>query len=157
MSKWATSILCAVTATLCLSQSVLASDWPTYLGDNARSGWSSEQLKPPFIERWAYSSPNAPQRAWSGSKGRTVEGKELRDRVKFDDVFQVALVGERVYFGSSVDHQVHCLDADTGEELWSFFTGGPIRLAPTVHDGRLYVGSDDGHAYCLDAEDGQLI
>jgi len=77
--------------------------------------------------------------------------------VKFDDVFQVAIVGNRVYFGSSLDHQVHCLNADSGEELWSFFTGGPIRLAPTIQDGRLYVGSDDGYAYCLDAEDGRLI
>jgi len=135
MSKWA--ILCA--ATLCLSP-VLASDWPTYLGDNARTGSSSEQLSLPLTERWTYSSPIPPQRAWSGPEGRTVEGKELRDRVKFDDVFQVAIVGNRVFFGSSLDHQVHCMDADSGKEVWSFFTGGPIRLAPTVQEGWLYVG-----------------
>lgn len=106
MSKWA--ILCV--ATLCLSPLVSASDWPTYLGDNARTGSSPEKLNLPLKQRWAFSSPVPPQRAWSGPEGRTVEGKELRDRVKFDDVFQTAIVDNRVYFGSSLDHQVHCLD-----------------------------------------------
>ena len=90
MSKWATSILYAVLAILCPPRFASASDWPTYLRDNARSGASSEQLKLPLQERWTYSSPGPPQRAWSGPEGRTIEGKELRDRVKFDDVFQVA-------------------------------------------------------------------
>ena len=36
-------------------------------------------------------------------------------------------------------------------------TGGPVRVAPTVVDGRVYVGSDDGFAYCLDATDGRVI
>jgi len=41
MSKWA--ILCV--ATLGLSPFVSASDWPTYLGDNARSGSSPEHIE----------------------------------------------------------------------------------------------------------------
>ena len=30
-------------------------------------------------------------------------------------------------------------------------------MAPTVTNGRVYVGSDDGYAYCLDAKDGRLV
>ena len=131
-------------------------DWPTYLGNNARAGTTSQQLKLPLREQWVYSAPAAPRRAWSGPEGRTVEGKELRDRVKFDDALHVAVVGGRVYFGSSVDHQLHCLDAVSGQQYWSFYTGGPIRLAPTVADGRVYFGSDDGFAYCLDSQQGEL-
>ncbi len=39
----------------------------------------------------------------------------------------------------------------------SFFTGGPVRLAPSVENGRVYAGSDDGNVYCLGADDGRLI
>ena len=79
------------------------------------------------------------------------------ERVKFDDALHVAVADGRLYFGSSVDHQVHCRRADTGETIWTFFTGGPVRLAPTIADGRVYFGSDDGFAYCLDAATGSQV
>ena len=144
MMRTPASIVWLLSASACLSGISLGSDWPTYLHDNARAGWTADHVTLPLGERWVYSSPSPPRRAWSGPEGRTVEGKELRDRVKFDDALQVAVVGRRLYFGSSVDHQVHCIDTQTGGELWSFFTGAPIRLAPTVVDGRVFIGSDDG-------------
>ena len=131
-------------------------DWPTYLANNERAGSTSQQLKLPLTQAWVFSSPSPPRRTWTGPAGRTIEGKELGDRVKFDDALHVATVGDRVYFGSSVDHQVHCLDLQDGKEVWCFFTGAPIRLAPTVVGGRVYIGSDDGYAYCLDAHSGSL-
>ena len=70
---------------------------------------------------------------------------------------QVVSDGTRVFFGSSADDQVRCLDLATGELLWTFFAEGPVRLAPVVHQGRVYFGSGDGSAYCLAADDGSLI
>jgi outer membrane protein assembly factor BamB len=35
-------------------------------------------------------------------------------------------------------------------------TDGPVRFAPHVTRGSVYVGSDDGYAYCLSAADGSL-
>jgi len=67
------------------------------------------------------------------------------------------VAGGRVFFGSSADDTICCLDAATGKELWSFFTSGPVRLAPAVWDGRVYAGSDDGRVYCLDAANGRLL
>ena len=81
----------------------------------------------------------------------------MKHRARFDDAHHVAIVGDRVYFGSAVDHQVRCVDAATGQTVWRFFTGGPVRLAPTVHQGRVYFGSDDGCVYCLDAATGQEV
>jgi outer membrane protein assembly factor BamB len=52
---------------------------------------------------------------------------------------------------------VVCLDASSGRKLWSFRTEGPVRLAPTVDEGRVLFGSDDGAAYCVKAEDGALL
>ena len=58
---------------------------------------------------------------------------------------------------SSADDAVRCLDAANGRERWKFVTDGPVRVAPAVHDGRVYFGSDDGYAYCLEASSGKLI
>lgn len=132
-------------------------DWPTYQHDNSRVGHTEESLKTPLAARWEHASPTPPQMAWSGEDGRVIEGLELFNRVRFDDCFHAAISDGRVYFGSSVDGRVLCRDLRTGREEWSFFTNGPVRLAPAVSDGRVYVGSDDGHAYCLDARTGAVI
>src|SRR5262249_50009830 len=81
----------------------------------------------------------------------------MADRVTFDCAFHIVGVGDRVYFGSSSEDTLFCLDANTGKTLWQFHAGGPIRLAPTISDERALFGSDDGHVYCLKAKDGALI
>ena len=40
---------------------------------------------------------------------------------------------------------------------WEFETGGPVKSSPVVVDGIVYVGSDDGFLYALDAEDGAVV
>lgn len=133
---------------------VSAEDWPTYRHDMARSGITAEKLSPPLQECWVLKSRHAPRPAWGDPKPEPVEGYlELR-RMHFDDVFQPVVAGGAVYFGSSADNKVYCLDAATGAIRWTKITGGPVRLAPTVAGGRVLVGSDDGYASCLRAEDG---
>ncbi len=110
----------------------------------------------PLKSAWVYKAPAPPKTAWAGPDERTFEGHHLRHRVNYDDTFQVAVVGDRLYFGSSVDHHLHCYDLKTGKAHWSFATGGPIRLAPTVWEGQVYFGSDDGFAYAVDALTGRL-
>jgi outer membrane protein assembly factor BamB len=135
---------------LLLSSGIAAEDWPTFRHDNARSAITPEQLAPPLSPQWVFTPPHGPEPAWPE------EGKE-RSRVRFDEAYHVAAVGDAVYFGSSADDKVYCLDAATGQVRWSAFTGGPVRVAPTVVSDRVYVGSDDGCAYCLRASDGALV
>ncbi len=134
-----------------------AADWPTYRRDNAHSGCTSESLPTPLVQDWVYVSVHPPRPAWPAPASRPREGFILRDRVDFDDAFQVVATGDLVYFGSSADHKVYALDAATGEQRWSFFTGGPVRLAPTVRQDKVFVGSDDGFVYCLKADNGELL
>ena len=135
----------------------LAADWPMYRHDGARSGVTTEKLPTPLVESWSFKPLGAPRPAWGDPKPEVVEGYlELR-RIHFDDCFQPVAVGDAVYFGSSVDNKVYCLDAATGQIRWTAITGGPIRLAPTVAEGKVYVGSDDGCGYCLDAADGSVV
>ncbi len=132
-------------------------DWPAYLNGNQRVGFTSAQLDPALKLAWTYKSPTKPIIAWEGPRNTPIEGHVMLHRVDFDDALQVVMAKGRAYFGSSVDHRVHCVDALTGQPLWSFYTDGPIRLAPSLAHGNVYVGSDDGCVYCLDATDGELI
>ncbi len=137
---------------------VSAADWPTYRADASRSGVTTEQLALPLQQSWVHQPLHAPRPAWRGPAKRDPYNKveNLKNRQLFDHTFHVVVDRESVYFGSSADDQVHCLDGVTGKERWAFFTEGPVRLAPTLHGGKLFVGSDDGHAYCISTE-GKLI
>ncbi|MAF11292.1 hypothetical protein CMK11_12645 [Candidatus Poribacteria bacterium] len=136
-----------------------ADDWPTYARDYARGAATTESLELPLTEAWVYHAPTPPTQAWPGPAKWDGWSKTfgLKDRMMFDKALDVAVVGESVFFGSSVDDKVYCLDAATGDERWSVFTEGPVRLAPSVHDGKVYIGSDDGYVYCLDADDGSEV
>jgi outer membrane protein assembly factor BamB len=137
-----------------------AEDWPTYQHDNQRSGITPEALKLPLNEVWRYAAPNAPRPAWPDpAKYDFAQSNDnpLRPREVYDRAFHTVVAEGVLYFGSSADDKVYALDAATGEERWRFFTDGPVRLAPSVYEGKVYFGSDDGCAYCLRASDGALV
>ncbi len=136
-----------------------AADWPTYRADYSRSGVSPDPLPARVAEAWTWQSPHAPRPAWQGEAKWDGWNKvyDMKPRQIFDRAFHVVVAANRVYFGSSADDQVHCLDAANGRESWSFHTEGPVRLAPTVDGGRVYFGSDDGCVYCLKADTGGLV
>ncbi len=142
-----------------LAVSSLADDWPTYRGNDSRSGVTLENLKPPLKTSWVFRPHVPPQPAWPGPAKWDGWNKvyDLRPRMIFDRAYQVAAVGDSVYFGSSATDRVVCMDATNGSVRWSFFTEGPVRLAPTLVAGKVYFGSDDGLIYCLDSNTGVLI
>ena len=156
LSRLQTPVVLVLAATaMCATAS--ADDWPTYRHDMARSGISPEKLATPLAESWVYRSRQAPAPAWEPPRDVPVEGFLELPRVRFDDAFHTVVAAGALYFGSSADNKVYCLDAASGRVRWTFFTGGPVRLAPTVCDDRVYVGSDDGQVYCLAAADGRVI
>lgn len=136
-----------------------AADWPTYAADNARSGVSPDPLPAQISEAWSWSSTHPPQPAWQGEAKWDGWNKvyNLKPRQTFDRAFHPVIAGNRVLFGSSADDKVYGLDTQTGREVWSFYTEGPVRLAPTLAGDRAWFGSDDGHVYCLRSETGELL
>jgi outer membrane protein assembly factor BamB len=58
------------------------------------------------------------------------------------------LVGRHLYVGDW-NGNVWNLDALTGKTIWRFHTGGAVKGGIAIAGGRLYVGSYDGHVYCL--------
>ncbi|QIA08640.1 PQQ-binding-like beta-propeller repeat protein [Draconibacterium halophilum] len=61
---------------------------------------------------------------------------------------------DRVYFGSS-DSNVYSLNAESGEMIWTYKTGGSIHSSPAIYENSLVIGSWDSKIYCLDAESGK--
>ncbi len=138
------------------SESAKSEDWPTFMHDNHRSGVTGEKLQPPLGESWVFKAVRPPEPAWPPPAKQDFyhHHDDLRETVAYDRAFQVVGAGQTVFFGSSADDKVYALDARTGRTRWTFFTEGPVRFAPSVDEGKVYVGSDDGCAYCLSGRDG---
>ena len=135
---------------LCARNSGADASWPVHRGDNARCGYSAQDLTPPLRLQWTHVPRHRPRPAWPEP------GKEVH-RMTFDHAYQVVAADGRMFYGSSADHKIHAVDLDSGRALWSFFTEGPIRFAPCVSGGRVYAASDDGCLYCLNSRDGRLV
>ncbi len=167
---WLVGLMVVLYAQVVVAQSGVASGdavvavgpdtgWKTYRHDNRRSGVTSSSLDFPLTSRWIHRSPLPPQMAWTGpAKWDAYSGNSgLQSMRNFDPCFYVTSDGESVFFGSSADDAIHSLDLKTGKEKWVHFTGAAVRLPPTIANGNLYFGSDDGYAYCCDKASGERI
>jgi outer membrane protein assembly factor BamB len=59
-----------------------------------------------------------------------------------------AVVNGKLFFGSA-HGLVHCLAAETGDELWSVAVGEPVVFQPAVAGGHVYAGTDAGSVFCV--------
>jgi outer membrane protein assembly factor BamB len=123
-----------------------ADDWPMWRCDAARSGASPGEIAPNPTLLWSRKLPPVRQ-AWP---------LEPERRLNFDASYEPVILGKFLFLGSPNDGTVSAYDTDSGEEKWTFATEGPVRCAPACSNGRVYVGSDDGYLYCLDARTGRL-
>ena len=150
----------AALLSLCCGLPMLAADWPTFRGDNLRSGYVATTIDAESLtDRWTAASVTPPTTAWAKpAKWDAYAGiRGLRAMRNYDSALGIAASEDAVFVASSVDDSVTCRDLATGQEIWQFWTDAPVRISPTVHNGRIYFGSDDGHVYCVEATDGSLI
>jgi outer membrane protein assembly factor BamB len=71
--------------------------------------------------------------------------------------FASAAVSDRLVVSASRDKRVHALDRATGQEVWSFPTGGKLESSPVISGQRVYIGSLDQHLYVLDLATGKEL
>lgn len=72
----------------------------------------------------------------------------------------LSLDGGRLYVASSTDSagsSLYCVDARTGEVLWSRFLDAWISCAPRAWEDKLYVGTASHVLYAFDARGGALL
>src|SRR5438094_266989 len=111
----------------------LASDWPQFKRDAARTGDAPDEVLALPMQRVVavkfpapiYSSP--------------------------------AVVAGRVYVQDIRGH-VACIDGANGKVLWLTSVGGVANhSSPAVADGKVFVGSSAGYLAILDGKDGKLL
>ena len=138
------TFLIGATAAWFFSGVAAAADWPMWRHDTGRTADSAEALAENLSLRWSRQLPRLTP--------------AYRDnRLQFDAGYEPIVLGKRLFVGSSLDDSVTAFDTETGEQLWKFFTNGPVRFAPVGKGGRIIFGSDDGSLYCVRASDGSLI
>ncbi|HEY3585941.1 MAG TPA: PQQ-binding-like beta-propeller repeat protein, partial [Myxococcaceae bacterium] len=122
------------------------------------SVWAYQGSKP-FVSRGrlfaahgdtvSAADPRSDQVFWKKALGLAPGGgEELLD----SPLTPPAIVNGKLFFGS-VHGAVHCLSAETGEELWSVPVGEPVIFQPAVAGGRVYVGTDSGTLVCFETGD----
>ncbi len=146
-------------AVLISSVAVKAEDWPMWRHDSNRTAITSEQLDTSKLQLHWKRQYSQPQPAWDNQKEVYCyggEGYPVLQKLSFDIAYQPVVMDEVMYVGSMNNDTMTAVDLNTGEELWKFFTDGPIRFSPVAMDGKIYFGSDDGFMYCLDTA-GNLV
>ncbi len=135
-----------------------SADWVGAGGDPARTGVTADGLDFPLRPAWAYEAAQPPAPAFTNSilRGRRIHTVST-EPAAYDWAFQPVVAGGRLFFGSSSEEKLFCLDASSGATLWTFPAEGPIRFAPVYQNGRLYFCSDDGVVYCLAADSGAAL
>lgn len=83
----------------------------------------------------------------------TVKGKENRNAAFGGGV---SVDGARVFATNGLG-EVIAIDAANGGEAWRVKPGGPLRGAPSVSDGNVYVLSQDNQMFALSQTDGSVI
>ena len=120
-------------------------DWPQFRHDAGRSAATPEHLAEQLHLAWIRRFPpcNVVERQAS--------------QAPFEVGCQAVAAGKTLYVGLDSLSAVIALNTDTGEERWRFYTGGAVRFAPAVAEGKVYACADDGALYCLSADEGKLL
>ncbi|NCC92355.1 MAG: hypothetical protein EOM10_03590, partial [Opitutae bacterium] len=119
-------------------------DWPTWRGNSARTAIINDALPATLKPLWTRQLAR-PAPAWPASQ----------HKIRFDESYVPVTAGKRLFVASMTTDSVAAYNTDDGMELWRFYCDGPVRFAPLVWNDKIYVVSDDGRLYCLNASNGR--
>ena len=135
-------------AVACLAVNAFAADWPQFLGPNRDGVYTADDL----AETWP---PQGPSQVWERAVGEGYSNP-------------VVAKGRVILFHREGDQDVvEALDAETGDEIWSFsystdyrddfgFSDGP-RSSPVVVGGQVYTFGAQGMLHCLQFVSGRKL
>ncbi len=137
-------------AKCCEAHPTLEGTWPTFQGNASRRGVGDFDLVSlPYRHKWIFESTS---HTWKYVEGTSV----------WSSGAATTRIGDKalIYIGS-YDHNLYCLDANTGAIVWRYTTGNVISTAPAYAnvEGKhiVYVASADRSFYALDALTGEKL
>ena len=120
-------------------------DWPTFRADNRCSATTKAAIPEDAKLLWQFEptpTSSCRRQEWGSAAAP----------------FPTAPVAAGgLVFVSGPDGIVRALDSVTGNLRWKAYTGGAVRIPPTIWKGRAYVGSGDGWIYAFEARTGRLL
>lgn len=136
----------------------LERQWRTGIGEGA--GKRARLLAQPIVAEGLVFTMDAEAnvRAVNASTGRTVWKRDLTPNDE-DSTFASGGISydEGMVFATTGFAQAIAMDAKTGAVVWRQNLSGPMRGAPTVRAGRVFVVTVDNQTHCLAAEDGAVV
>ncbi len=125
-----------------------AQDWPMWRYDAGRTAASPHDLPDRLVLQWTRKYTPRVQ-VWDDPLNN--------DLMQYDKLFEPIIMSGRVFVGFNDSDKVVAWDLETGQELWTYYSDGPVRFPAVGWNDRVFFCSDDGHLYCVAAEDGSLL
>ena len=129
--------------------SLLAADWPQYLGPNRNAVYPGKALT----------------KAWPDDGPKVI----WRKKDIGDALCGLVVAGEKAILFHELSGQdvIECLDAKTGRTIWTnryptsfvdgFGSGGGPRATPAIVDGKVYTMGAQGVVVCTEMTDGKTV
>jgi outer membrane protein assembly factor BamB len=126
---WPLGVLQALAVQKPAVPSGAAADWPVFRGNLAQTGFVPQALPEPLHILWKFQAKGAFEATAAIAHGRVFAATE-------DD-----------------EGALYALRLEDGKLLWQQKLG-PIKASPSVFRDAVYVGTEDGIFFCLDAQHG---
>ncbi|NLE45690.1 MAG: PQQ-binding-like beta-propeller repeat protein [Chloroflexi bacterium] len=141
---------CAVTppASYSIVAETVVDEWTQHAHDPQRTSYSSEDISGEWQYRWQ----------WNGADS---SGRGVLDWMPMKTLVQPITGDGRVYVvagwsGGAAD-SVFALAQSDGRALWRVAPGGELSSTPAFRGGYLFVASENGTLYKLDASNGSIV
>lgn len=158
------------TVHFCIAQNS-GSNWPTFYGDVAHSGFNSGTAPNSNNTLWIFSGVGGYQSIPAVDEGKVFVGSTdgkisavdvtsgnliwaFQTTPHVDQPPRLTVAYGAVYACSYPEGRVYALNESTGSRLWDFQAEGVLGCSPTANDELLYVPSQGGYFYALDAHSG---
>jgi len=179
------NLLVIILVALC-ALPLMAKDWPQRQGNAQRTGFTTDNPKPPYRLAWKYYFPDDEQKVHPQVqpviyKGSVLVGTKQGYVYCFDSgdgnvnwkkpladgpvlntgaAGTVSVNGQRhdLFFFSALDGCVRAVDIDTGELIWQFHADRyGFCTGPCLAEGKIFIGSRSGTFYCLSQSTGDVL
>ncbi len=145
-------IILGIALSAMFATSADSADFPTSNGNIRRTGFVEETLKFPMSKSWEYQNTK-PMSLFKETYTQKIHQPSIVD----DFSPQIISVDDKVYFNSSSEDFIKCVNKKTGKEIWTFYANAPVRFAPAYFDGKILFSADDGYLYCLESNTGKEL